>query len=518
MKKFNIHNLKNNLYLILLGAVSSFSLPPYNHFIINFFTFSLFFIYLFRINKNINSKIIYFKYGWFFGFGYFISNLYWLSISLTFDENYKFLIPFSIILVPAFMALFYGVAIYMFSYFLNNKKVISSVLIFSLIFGLVELIRGYILSGFPWNLISYSFSEEIYFIQILSLIGTYSFNIICITLFTIPSIFILKKSKSTIFASLVIILIGVSFLIFGYNKIKNFNEKEIILNNYKFVIISSNISLDRFYSNGNEENIINELIFLSNPVKNEKTIFIWPEGLFPDTDLNNLQKYSNKFSEIFDENHYIVLGINNSKNLDNQVRYFNSLAVINNKAQVLVSYDKNKLVPFGEFLPFENILKKIGAKNLTNNYQSYSSGDKREIIDLSLNGLKIKFLPLICYELIYTGELSKNNNFNYIINISEDGWFGNSIGPHQHFAHAIFRSIENGKYFIRSANNGISAVISPIGKVIYKIDIGQTGKLDFQHYKIKQKTIFSVFGNKTILFVILFYIFLIFSFNRLKNE
>ena len=518
MIKYNIHKLKYDLYIILLGVASSFSLPPYNLFIINFFTFSLFFIYLVKFKVSTKYKLEYFKIGWLFGFGYFISNLYWISISLTFDDNFKFLTPFSIILVPAFMALFYGLVTYIFSYFINKEKIISSVLIYSIIFGSVELMRGYVLTGFPWNLISYSFSEEIYFIQILSLIGTYSFNIICITLFTIPSIFSLKKSRSGVFASLVIILIGVSFLIFGYNKIKNFNEKEIILNNYKFVIISSNISLDRFYSNDNEENIINELIFLSNPVKNEKTIFIWPEGLFPDTDLNNLQKYSNKFSEIFDENHYIVLGINNSKNLDNQVRYFNSLAVINNKAQVLVSYDKNKLVPFGEFLPFENILKKIGAKNLTNNYQSYSSGDKREIIDLSLNGLKIKFLPLICYELIYSGELSKNNNFNYIINISEDGWFGDSIGPHQHFAHAIFRSIESGKYLIRSANNGISAVINPIGKVISKINIDKTGKLDFEYSKIEEKTIFSVFGNKTIIFIILIYILLIFSFNKLENE
>lgn len=518
MINFNIHNLKNNFYLIFLGAISSFSLPPYNHFIINFFTFSLFFIYLFQINKNGDAKIIYFKNGWLFGFGYFISNLYWISISLTFDKNFNFLIPFSIILVPAFMALFYGIAIYIFSYFLNNKKVISSVLIFSLIFGLIEIIRGYILSGFPWNLISYSFSEEIYFIQALSLIGTYSFNLICITLFTIPSIIILSKSRSEIIPCLFFILIGAFFLIFGHNKIKNFNEKEIFLNNYKFSILSSNISLDRYYSNSNEEEIINELIFLSNPVKNEKTIFVWPEGLFPETDLNDLQKYRSKFLEKFDENHYIILGINNSKRLDNGIKYFNTLAVINNKAEILASYDKNKLVPFGEFLPFENILKKIGLKSLTNNYQSYSSGNKREIINISLNGSELNFLPLICYELIYSGELSRNNDFNYIINISEDGWFGNSIGPHQHFTHAIFRSIENGKYLIRSANNGISAVINPIGKVISKMNLNETGKLVFEHNKNQEKTIFLLFGNKIIIFVILIYILLIFSFNRLKNE
>ena len=122
----------------------------------------------------------------------------------------------------------------------------------------------------------------------------------------------------------------------------------------------------------------------------------------------------------------------------------------------------------------ENLLKKVGLKSLTNNYQSYSKGQKREIIELNQNNFSIKFLPLICYEIIYSGKLYKNDEFDIIVNISEDGWFGKSIGPKQHFSHSIFRAIENGKYVLRSSNNGMAAIINPLGQIEKKIDYGNS--------------------------------------------
>ena len=166
----------------------------------------------------------------------------------------------------------------------------------------------------------------------------------------------------------------------------------------------------------------------------------------------------------------------------------------------------------------ENLLKKVGLKSLTNNYQSYSKGQKREIIELNQKNFSIKFLPLICYEIIYSGKLYKNDDFDIIVNISEDGWFGQSIGPEQHFVHSIFRAIESGKYVIRSANNGIAAIVNPLGIVEEKINFNEVGYIDFTKMRKIQPTVFSKYGNKIFGLIILLYIFLIFSFNRIKNE
>jgi len=121
------------------------------------------------------KKKIFFLYGWLFGFGYFASNLYWISLSLTFDENFQFLIPLAVVFVPAFLALFYGVISCLFV-ILKPKKNLSSFFLFSLIFGTIEFLRGSILTGFPWNLIAYSFSNHLEILNVISIIGTYSFN------------------------------------------------------------------------------------------------------------------------------------------------------------------------------------------------------------------------------------------------------------------------------------------------------------------------------------------------------
>ena len=179
--------------------------------------------------------------------------------------------------------------------------------------------------------------------------------------------------------------------------------------------------------------------------------------------------------------------------------------------------NKIKLVPFGEFLPFENFFKKFGLKKIGYGYQSFSTGDKRESIPFGFNNLN--FIPLICYEIIYSGKIKKNNqNIDFILNISEDGWFGNSIGPYQHFSHSIFRAIEEGKNIIRSANNGISAYIDSNGIIISKLESTKKGVIKISKYKKFHETLFSKFGNKIFFYIIIIYIVLIFLIKRGEHK
>ena len=515
--KLNKRIIKNFTFLFFLGVLSSLSLPPYNFFFINFITFSLLFIFLFKNKNEIKNKFIFFIYGWLFGYGYFLSNLYWISISLTFDESFNFLMPFAVVLIPAFLAIFYGLVTFFFP-FLKKQKIITSILFFSLLFGIVEFVRGYIFTGFPWNLIVYSLSEMLSFISIISIIGTYSLNLIIITFFTLPAVFILRHFKKNYFVILFLILLPTVFLSYGLYYNTNFSKLDAKKNELIVRIISSNISLDRFYKNDQTEKVIAELIEISKPDKDKKILFLWPEGIIPNISQNELSLYKEFFDTKFNKNHLIGLGINKIEKRDGMYKYYNSFSLFDNELNLLDNYNKINLVPFGEFLPLEKILSKIGLKTVTNNYQSYSKGNSRNVININNDMVDLKFLPLICYEIIYSGSISKKNDFDFIINISEDGWFGESIGPKQHFVHSIFRSIESGKYILRSANNGIAAIINPMGITEKKVNFTKSGYIDFEYHKNSRPTVFSMLGNKIFGLFILLYIFLIISFNREKNE
>ena len=505
------------VFLITLGIASSLSLPPYNYLIVNFFTFSSFFIFLFKKSKTTQSKKHFFFYGWLFGFGYFLSSLYWISISLTFDQNFKFLIPIAIILIPSFLGIFYGLASFCFI-ISKPKKIVSSFFAFSLFLGVFEFIRGSILTGFPWNLIAYSFLNHLEILSITSLIGTYGFNLFCISLFASPAIFILRKTKKDIGVCVIFLILPFLFYLYGSSYKEKFNLLDVTNYDYKIRVIGSNISLDRFYSNIDPVSVINELIDISDPDKDEKTIFVWPEGILPDVSQKELVEFKWLFEEAFSKNHLLFIGINSQIAKNQKINYFNSLTIYDHNLKILNFYNKINLVPFGEFLPFENILKIFGLSVITNNYQSFSKGRERKIIEIKRDDFTLKVLPLICYEIIYSGKIYKNPSFDIIVNISEDGWFGRSIGPKQHFVHSVFRAVESGKYILRSANNGIGAIVNPLGIVEQKVGYGKSGYIDFKKAKVIQPTLFSKYGNKIFIILILLYIFIIFSFNKFKNE
>ena len=508
----------NFLILFLLGSATSFSLPPYNYFIINFISYTFLFLFLVEA-KNLNkSKLIFFLYGWVFGLGFFICSLYWISISLTFDNNFKFLIPISIFIIPAFISIFYGALTFTSKFFLRPKKLIASILIFSLSFSVIEYVRGFVLTGFPWNLVAYSFSNQIEFIQINSILGIYGFNLLCITFFIAPASIIIRKSKKNIFFVISLGILVILNLIYGYTSQKNDNIK-ISEKKLNIVTVSTNISLERFYSSDADEySIIKNLINLSDPKKffGKKTIFVWPEGTLPSSNINNINSYKEIFSKNFDQDHFILIGLSRQEFLNGEMSYYNSIAVLDNNSNIIDYYDKRKLVPFGEFLPLDNVLSSIGLKSLTNNYQSYTKGKDKNSV-LSIEDINLKILATICYEIIYAGKINSQEDYDFIINISEDGWFGNSIGPHQHYAHSIFRSIELGKTLIRSANNGISAIINPNGGVKSILDLKEIGLIYTTDIKHKD-TLFAKFGNKMYLGLIFVYIFLILSIRNFDHE
>ena len=190
---------------------------------------------------------------------------------------------------------------------------------------------------------------------------------------------------------------------------------------------------------------------------------------------------------------------------------YNSLVITNYQLEILQEYKKQKLVPFGEFLPMENLLSKIGLKKITEGHGSFLKGQKQNnlIID------KLNILPLICYEVIFTELIqSSNDKTNLIINISEDGWFGQSIGPYQHFTKSIFRAIENNTFLVRSANKGISAIINNKGEIVKKLSSLEAGNIQIEVPLIESK---NKNKNDLIFFVLLITYIFIFKLYKKNN-
>jgi len=520
-------NFLNNKFFViffipfLLGGIIVFSFSPYSFILINFLIFPILLSLILIVKKRTQSKYrkkkssrYFFYLGCAFGFGFFLSSNYWIAISLTHDPAFQSFIPFAVILIPLFLSLFFGLAIFIAGPFAGKN--ISFILLFSLVFSLFEYLRGNLLTGFPWNLISYTWSWSMEITQILSLIGAYSLSLISITFFCIPFLFLQKKLiKRNVFFTLFFLIIFTSNYYYGSKKISNsdynFDKK------FDIKIISPNFSL-KDYNHQSEESQLKRLIKISAPEANKKTIFIWPEGIFYESYLEDIKKYKYLFENNFSEKHLVILGINNFVNIDDaNEKYFNSLVVLNNRLEIFSTYNKINLVPFGEFLPFEKTLSKFGLKKITHGYNSFSSGEERKLINLGVKFNEKLIIPLICYEVIYPGKIKNKDQFpDLIINISEDAWFGQSIGPYQHFTKAVYRSIEEGVFIARSANKGISAFINPNGKVIKSLQTRESGNIQLNFPYFKSTTLFSNYGNKIFFLIILLYIFLILIFRKFK--
>ena len=503
------------IFPLILGSLITFTFSPFSFTIINFIVLPIFFYLLNYINKK--SKTTYrkkpykknlFIFGIAFGFGFYLSSISWITNSLTFDENFKVLIPFAFIFIPLFLSLFVGLTTLIIGQYL--KLNFSSILLFSASLAFSDYLRANVFTGFPWNLWAYSTTSVIEILQIVNFIGLYSYNLLVITIFTLPAILFFNISKTKKIVSLIAIFFIILSLYINGNYEINKNKKilEAAIEKTYIKIISPNFNLEYGLTTEEIEERFKKLIRYSDPDKEKKTLFIWPEGVFSGYSYNEILRFKDLILKNFSKKHYIIFGVNKlDPNIGN---FYNSMLFINNKFEVIQIYNKRKLVPFGEFLPFENILNKFGLKKITEGHGSFLKGqDSKNIIFDNLS-----ILPLICYEVIFTNLIQQSAiDTNLIVNISEDGWFGKSIGPDQHFAKAIFRAIESNTFLIRSTNRGISAIIDNKGNILKRINRNEAGNIEFEVPLIKSNKT----KNDLIFFILLITYLLIFLIYKKQN-
>ena len=341
------------LFPFILGALTIFSFQPFNLNYINFAIIPIIFLlttYVRKKSKNTFRKKPYllnlFFIGYLFGIGFFLTGTYWVSNALTFDENFKFLIPISIIGLPLFLGIFFGIGNLIVGPFLKNN--FTSILLFSSSLAFMDYLRAKILSGFPWNIWAYTWSWSPEILQSLFYLGFFSFNLFCIVIYCTPLLLIFKKK----FSFILFTIIGFIFLgnyIYGSSIIKKndkyLNQLKLNSNNSIYTkIVAPNFDLKYNLSNSDLGKNISSLIRYSEPESNKKTIFVWPEGVFAGFNFRQIKEYKKLFEDSFSENHLILFGASTTQDNLNNLETFNSLIITNNKLLLKPKFDEEIIV------------------------------------------------------------------------------------------------------------------------------------------------------------------------------
>lgn len=479
---------RRGLLSCLAGMLAAGSLPPFFLLPLLWVSFPILFC-LINEAKSLRAAI---ADGWWFGFGYFLAGLYWISLSLIVEsEKFAWMIPLALSLIPALLACSIGLAAGI-SYF--AERGFSRLLAFTASWTLCEWARAHILSGFPWNPIGVIWSWDPLFLQGLSVVGVYGLGFVTVLIFLWPAVFILQCKRRTLIASLVFFGLIAGCWIFGF--IRLYEAPKPGQSDTRLRIVQPNIPQDLKWNPRLRAQHLDKLVQLSKGA-GEAGIkhIIWPETAIPFLVTPNTN-LSSVIGNIIPAGGLLWAGsLTTAGDSESQLRLFNSLLILDDRGEVRAKYDKHHLVPFGEYIPFRDFL---GISKITSGRTDFTSGSKPTPIMLS--GFR-KVLPMICYEIIFAHEVAAASRPDWIVNITNDAWFLNSPGPRQHFALARMRAVELGLPVVRAANTGISGIIDPWGRVIDSLEVGVSGFIDVNLPPTLPATFYAQVGER---FIILF--------------
>ena len=468
----------------LLGGLATFSLEPYKIYPLML----CFSVAIFGICRARNLKNIFFL-SFSFAFGWFCLGLYWISNAFFVKSGfYIFLMPIAVTILPLFLSLIWSLAFIATKFI--SEKIGEFHINIMIVLPIFEYLRGELLN-FPWLMPGHFFSSQKVLIQGFSFIGSYSMNIVFLFMAILP-ILIIQYKKISIFP--ILLFLTPTILLFIKSQDRYLNKPISFFNeDHQINIIQPNIKQEIKWKKHLKSEHHKKIIDLSKLNYRDDNVLsilnVWPEtaflGLYP-RDKSSLLDLSKRILDA-KKNEFLFTGsISKDKN-----DYFNSALLINSKSQIRNIYNKNILVPFGEFIPFRKLIPKF---DFFENKIDFSNG--RKINTVPVNNY-YKFVPLICYEIIFSNLIFKSldNDTSIIINITNDAWFGNSIGPIQHFQFAKIRAVEFGIPVIRVANTGYSGLINPYGEVLKKLNFNEEGTLSFKLINTSNETMFRKYGD-----------------------
>lgn len=476
-------------WAFLFGALSVYAFAPHYVVALSFVSFSLLMFLLLYAKSGKQA----FSIAYSFGFAHFAFGLIWIGNALLIEpDKFGWLYPFVFIGAGGFFGLFFAIPGWI---SVKAASAWKKWIIFTASFVLFEWLRSFVLTGFPWNLIGYTLAFNDYLIQSASIGGTYLLSLLALMGYCVGGIFLYKPSIKLFFkCAFVILFVFTGLFIIGYVRLLGIEVK-----NYDVVIrvVQPSIPQQMKWNEDIKENNFKEYLSLSaTPSERKPDFIIWGETASPfilDRDFDHIQQVA----DILYQNSYLITGMISYHPVNGRYRPHNSMVVINDKGLVEDYYHKSHLVPFGEYIPLRDYLPEF-IKPVANAIGTFGKGRGPKVI--KVDG-KPSFGGIICYESIFPRSVvDQENRPDFLINLTNDGWYGNSAGPYQHWVAAKFRALEEGIALVRSANNGVSGLISPYGKDISVLGLNDRGFIDFILPKpLKSATLYSVFGNGIIL-------------------
>ena len=438
--------------------------------------------------------------GWLAGFAYFLVGCWWVAEAFLVDARQAWMAPFAAALLPAGLGLFWGAACAL--YRRIRPPHLGRVLVFAAVFSLLEWLRGHVLSGFPWNLPGETWRAGGAVSQTASLVGAYGLTIL--TVFAAAAfapLFQPGGRKRRIGMAVCGLLVVAAMWVFGASRLAGAVERRT---DTVVRIVQPDVPQKDKWTEAAFRSIV--LRYANLTARSPRglrppDLVIWPEGALPAAAEDLLAPGSwteRAIAGSLESGQTLLMGTYRGEATSRyDIRYFNSLLALRKDGDSLRPvgvYDKHRLVPLGEFLPLEPLLDALGVKDFTHVGDGFSSGPRPR--PMTLPGVP-SFQPLICYESLFPGLSDPNGRPAFIVNVSNDAWFGRTSGPLQHLNMASYRAIEQGLPMLRATPTGVSAAIDPYGRIAEdrRLDPGESGVIDFFLPSPLKNTYFSRIGD-----------------------
>jgi apolipoprotein N-acyltransferase len=452
--------------------------------------------------------------GWSFGFGHMLTGLYWIGIAFLVDsDRFGLVMPFAVLGMSAGLALFPALAVVAAAW--PGWRGPARVALLAAAWLAAEMLRAWVLTGFPWNLIGTVWSFAPTMLQLSALTGVWGLSAMTVFAAAAPAV-LTGPGAGRGRAAFVTLALLLPALVWGGGALRLAMAPALgaeTVDGVMLRLVQPSIDqASKWLPELRRGHIENQMRLSIGPAARPVSHVIWAETAVPFL-LDGEPELRNQLAGIVPRGGLLIAGAPRMDGPDAQRRLWNSLHGLDETGVVVGTYDKHHLVPFGEYTPLRAVLGWLGLGKLTVGAQGFRAGPG--LVTLDLPGLP-PFSPLICYEAIFPGRVvAEGARPQWLLNLTNDAWFGTSSGPYQHFASARIRAVEEGLPLVRVANSGISAVVDPYGRLLGRLRLNQVGILDSALPRpAKGVTSYARYGDSMGLFLIVILAFSALIFRR----